>query len=604
MIQPIGIEVNGQFLELAQSTKFSLYFRNAFFDFGVRLGNKSLPFDAPNSPENRKALGFFDLPETNILGEFASTLWLYGNKYRTGILKVSYENEAFKCTFFWGLSSKAPQLKDFKLSQLNFLFDYSQLEFGNRTGRARLLYGQVIDYEKGDVFMPIFDNPIITLRFKRSNEDLVELQEVYNGSMQAVFNAFAVRITQNFPNFNAISFSEGSVAAGIDLVWFWAAAETPVTMEVLEITTNSSVDNQDYTAFFYSKSIHDNRNKYPAVKFPVFYADNVGIPNAYLNSMTVLRTDQDNRFMVFNAFYLSPFIDLAFIIEQIALQIGFSIIGIETVADRALFTAQILNFQYSFRLGDVLPDISAADFLLNIATLYNIHFDFDEENNVLYISEKKHILKIQTQNDYTHKIRYYQGYHDKFTAEAKGFQVKIGDTIYKEGDGFFEVDLDVETMGFNNLPIATEYVETGETRTERIEVQDQQGNISFITVEVPIVEAVLISMLYYSKEMFLYNMQETGGRIDDMMVVEIDNDKALPIDPSAIYEAYYIEFMRLATEQSSLIFPAVFDITDINSINENVPFTLNNQKYMPTEFRLEIENSKRVIGEVYCRRIF
>jgi hypothetical protein len=132
-------------------------------------------------------------------------------------------------------------------------------------------------------------------------------------------------------------------------------------MEILEITMTSSVDDKVYTAFFYSRSITKDENLHPEVKYPVFFSDELPFKDEYLNSMTELRLSE-KRFIAFNYYYMVPFIRLDFILEKLAEQIGFAIVGMANVGTKTVFTAQLLNFQYSFNLGEVLPDISANDF--------------------------------------------------------------------------------------------------------------------------------------------------------------------------------------------------------------------------------------------------
>jgi len=67
----IALLINGQALDLEDSTRAQLNFHNSAFDDDIIIGDYSLPFTIPLSPRNRKVLGFSDM--VNLAGR----MWSY-----------------------------------------------------------------------------------------------------------------------------------------------------------------------------------------------------------------------------------------------------------------------------------------------------------------------------------------------------------------------------------------------------------------------------------------------------------------------------------------------------------------------------------------------
>ncbi|UZR93128.1 hypothetical protein [Chondrinema litorale] len=590
----IALKVADTFLDLDEDSKMTLYYRNAFFDFEVRVGNKSLPFDIPASPLNRRAFGFFDLPETMLKGEFSCQLWLFGNPYKTGKLKVTYENKSFKCTFFWGLSSTAPLLKDFKLSELDYSFNFTEYDSGNNwyLARAHLDVGGGSEL---DIPQDIGVEYTLRVGFEGNEETFEASATLEEGdTLLNLLNNLGLLVADHFSNLNSFAQILAADSSTIRMFISWWDEVEPSKPLVMEL--EADYGGIIFTAHFYSQSVIKFIDRYEALYFPEMYAHDTGWDDSYMLAMGDREIFRQFRFLNLNQTYFAPLIDLKFIVRLLADAIGFKVEGLEHIQYEAeyyydpetnspryrtpvaaIFPAQHLNFQFAFNLSDILPDISAADFLKKIAAGFGLHLDFDEDFNTLYIYKKEEMMAGDGK-DYTNKIRYYQGSHDKFNIEEDGFEIIIGDDTYLVTDTSSATAFTIDT---GLISLSKQALTLPDSSSELLET----------------------AKLTYEGDLFAYGTEE-AGRIDELILVKWypDND-ADGISSQQLYENYYADFLRTRLESNKIMFPAGFDIGDVFSIDENKPFLINHQKYMPTEIRLEVGKSSFVSGEIDCYRI-
>lgn len=377
-MKPIGIEVNGEFLDVTGSIRFRLV--NPMFEKDSIPGISVFPFDLPGTPNNKKQLGFFNLAEDSLYTNSKdAVVYLYGNIFLRGGLKYKWVKDKFEAEF-----SQVMTLYENRDNLLNTI-ELGQYDMVNQDG-YNLFYNYLKD-RSADSYSG--DKDIVL--FPQYNPSLFNSKATLKGSPTPYTSPYDTLLPEQYAQYlNYYDHHE---------------------------PTTGSPDIRDF--WFCSKGTPDRTN------------DLAISPSYYIKNLITKILEQNG----FNSVESADFLDVAEIAKLVMTSDKFFRMRVNLTAPLGTYTYKPLFIDFTdfiFKQKDFLPDVTISTFLKGIKNMFNLSYFFDKVTGKVELRHNETILDDESYEEWTNKCFLL---HEKEATQIDGFTLKYtnsDDALYSE----------------------------------------------------------------------------------------------------------------------------------------------------------------------------
>lgn len=482
----IGIKIGDKFLKLKPGTSITLVKKNQFFnDDDLIKGDFSLSFEAlggDECPENAALLGNADVvPLNNLNKEIDASLYIADTFYDKGKLMVkSISSSTYRLAFAFGLATISDDFKNVKLRTI----------LGNQFRTIHSRYS----------FKKIYIKPVGTFpcRIKVNGEEIEaasigDLRFQINNRLEQTQQIVALESTvgQTTPRGIAHPYvvitKLGSLVE--DELYVEPIEETDAAKQQWYIEGENETDYIADINFFLTPYLQANPPD-TAIRIPVVFNDRCyGIDNpqsnrcanAYLNSSYPLNNcnwgaANNKPFEVRNVNTLHPFVRVKYMLDQIANYFDVKFEGDfytdpntakrliwnsmpASFAQKYLGSKPYIFFKRSFKLAELVPDISAIEFLKALQNRYNLAIYLNEINGNIVMRYREPVYESNDFLDITSQSEPVAEIEDQ---NLKGLLLKAID----ESDDIYFSNEEINIGSAEELKIETKCAGSKGDRTE------------------------------------------------------------------------------------------------------------------------------------------
>ncbi len=451
----IGIEVNGEFLDLYPDTKVTLKWRNPIFaDDGIIPGSYSLPFNIPGgdeSPYNARILHNPEIVEAvNDKFEVEAKLYYDQNVYRVGILSYKQGTPTkYNSNFKFGTATISENFKSKLISEV-----------------ATKQY----NIPTPNLVKKVFVKPSATGSSPYSlsiNGELMEgatLQELATAINGADFDTpvtanyaslgntpvgIAAPFIEIMPSSNANDWNTDFHVDAVNNPTDWYCEPVDVRpyqdgiKAFLEPYFDETTSDQDIVFPFlinhnqydeyggvFSKGVKD----YPVINPSILISSGVWWYNA--NSLHYASITDFKTARVKNMSSYQPFVKLRFVLDKISEYFGFTYKGDfydhPDVQNMVFYNTTTLDIKKSFitnkefilpknnfNTADHLPEMKVVDLFKELQKTLNLAVYFDNGGKTLVLKFRDPIMRNKTSIDFTKLVSPLQSFEDKRVSGVK-----------------------------------------------------------------------------------------------------------------------------------------------------------------------------------------
>lgn len=417
----IGIEVNGEFLDLFPDTSINLKLVNPIFaDGNVIPGSYSIPFDVPggeSSPKNARLLFNPDVVEnTQANPNISARLFFDGIRYKTGKIRIGTAGS--------------------NRISINFIFGLRTISDDFKTLRLRDVVAEAINIAPVHTYTKKVLICARTTTYSRTFRINVNGKE-YSGTSNAAI-ATAINADTDEPRARA-TYVNSSIHAGatdhfelenyndpndvfaplqVDLppdesffYWFAQADEfesdynDPIKDWLSDYHSATPIDGRFRFGLVKNASLFKNEKSEPGRGGMITFSSpfvNLADANDFLLNKPVTSTFNPRNYTT-----ICPFVRVRHIIDKIKAIVDFEgSFEIDSDIDEAVIlhsnsldtpihfvgTIEWLVTRTSFNVSEFVPDVTVVDFLKAFQTRFNYAVYFNERTNKIRIQSRDHIL--------------------------------------------------------------------------------------------------------------------------------------------------------------------------------------------------------------------
>lgn len=448
----IGIEVNGEFLDLYPTTRINLKLFNPIFgDNNIIPGSYTIPFDIPggdSSPKNARILKNPDVienPESRT--NHIATLYIDGVKYKKGQLStVKAGNKQINCKFTFGIATISEDIKTIKITEI---CDEEIVMASNSFTKQIYLECLVVpNAADPSTASSITVNGVVYQATDQSIGGVVKINEDFiavsgGGADIATTNkAFVIAINNNTDDPRVAAANSGS---GFTIQPFYSPGELESVLTAdfpSEQSTHWSINASTFEAAYNDNVItflnnyltetpSDDRIRFPMKRNLSLYDDerikhrlgffNFNLINYNYGGAYVLNKVKDtsnSNLRPFNRTSIAPAVTLKWVLETIATHFGISYEGdffddpdypkivfehSNTLDIRMPFIGSVdwLATRRAFNVNEFIPDLTVTELFKSIQSCFNLAVYLNEKTGQLRFQKRESILAALTSENIT-----------------------------------------------------------------------------------------------------------------------------------------------------------------------------------------------------------
>lgn len=616
----IAIEVNGEFLELPANVRIAFRLQNPLLGDDVVLspGSGTYTFDLPgedDSPHNARVLGNPDVLENpNGLRKFNNAqLYIDNIRFRKGQLIVRDATPGkITVNFNWGITQLSDEI---------------------RTRKLRDLLDETITISTAAVNKKIYLKPDTAVAPYRIS---VNGRQYEGASLISLASAISTDTTE--PRATATVINTGTTPLGMTAPFVEIIPFTNPTDPLSPLHVDTSEDNGNATVGFRWRAEAFDPTAYRAqingwfaafatatppnnkIKMPVVYNNNpygetvttfLDIvyggtkENIQVNAHAsggILHNDANYGvsvnvpFLVRNVNSLQPFIRVKYVLDQIANWLGVGLEGDWLDADVEnmlldnsyaldvpmdfLGKKKFVFWRRSFNLRELVPDITAIDFLKALASRYNLGiYRSEKTGNIRLMKREAVALKLATV-DITARAGRIQKRADERLAGIR-LQAK------REEKDLFATD-DSYTVGD-----AEQTINTAISGIERVFVFT-----SFPLISRPFNEKFELRIFYYT------GIQDVGGIFSQTASINAANYDEKFSGTNGLYEKRWKYWLHYRLRRRAIKMPIEFFLREMNRFDFESPVLLDRKTFLVSEIDGEVTHQGLGISDVELYTMF
>lgn len=448
----IGIEVNGEFLDLFPDTRINLKLINPIFgDNNIIPGSYTIPFDIPGgdtSPKNARILKNPDVienPEARI--NQIATLYFDGVKYKKGTLStVQAGKKRITCKFTFGIATIS---EDIKTTRITEICDESVVMASNSF--TKQIYVECLVVPNAADPSTTSSITINGTTYEATDQSIGGVVKI-NGEFIAVpgggadiattNKAFVIIINDNTDDPRVFAANSGS-GFTIQPLYNPGVLESVLTLDFpkeqathwdIDASTFEDAYNNSIITFlnnYLSATPADDRIRFPMKKNLSLYKDekikyrfgffdfnliNYNYAGSYV--LNKVKDSSNSNLRPFNRTSVAPAITLKWVLEEIATYFGIDYEGdffddpdypkivfehSNTLDIRIPFIGSVdwIATRRSFNVNEFIPNLTVTDLLKAIQSCINVAIYLNEKTGALRFQLREPILDSTTAEDIT-----------------------------------------------------------------------------------------------------------------------------------------------------------------------------------------------------------
>ncbi|MCZ8021222.1 MAG: hypothetical protein O9302_00385 [Cyclobacteriaceae bacterium] len=598
----IGIKIGTQFLKLKPGTSINLVKKNQIFNDGDLIkGDYSLSFEAPGGdecPENAALLGNADvIPLNNLNKEIDAELFILDTFYDKGKLLVkTISANSYRLAFAFGIATISDDFKNIKIRTI----------LGNqlRTIHARYSFKKI--YIK-----PIGSSPF---RIKVNGEEIEaisvgDLRFQINNKLEQTQQLIALESTvgQTTPR--------GIAHPYVVITKLGTRVEDELYVEPIEETEAAKaqwyIEGENETDYY--SDINTFITPYltatptdQAIRFPFVLNDRTyGIDNpqnnkgcnVYFNSLFSLNScnwgaENNKPFEVRNTNTLHPFLRVKYMLDQIAQYFNTKIEGDfyndvttgkrliwnsmpASFAQKYIGSRPYIFFKRSFKLAELVPDVTAIDFLKALQNRYNLAVYLNEKNGNIVMRYREPVFESSSYKDITMSSSPIDEIEDE---NLKGLLLKAVD----DNNDIYAADEEINIGLSEELKIEAK---CGASKNDRSEIPLTGGQtLSGAVFGHPINKSFTLR-IFYDKGWIA-----TGGYFYNASSWRCDDFEESFFGVNGIYQTLYKRTIRARLKRRTISLSTQFFLREILSLTREQKLRNSEVMYLWEEISMKISD--------------